>query len=173
MLYEVIFMKDLTQLENGELIDYVYTNIAGQHIRDNVKDWKEPGQLTNAVAKLKGPAKTTYLIGILNWQVMNGGFIQYYNNSYGQFAYETLTALKEINASGTHDLLKASLEIINPNGEKNSDFREFINKREYNIDTITENRLDKLDDKYYDLADTEDLEQLLGNYLKLRITELK
>jgi hypothetical protein len=166
-------MKDLTQLENGELIDFVYTDIAGQHIRDNVKDWKEPGQLTNAVDGLKGPAKTTYLIGILNKQIMNGGFIQYYDNSYGQFAYETLMALKEINASGTHDLLKASLEIINPNGKTNSDFRKLIITREYNIDTITEEKLDKLDDKYYNLADTEDLEQLLGNYLKLRIEELK
>lgn len=167
------FMKDLTKLENGELIDFVYTDIAGQHIRDNVKDWEEPGQLTNAVNKLSGPAKTTYLIGILNRQVMNGGFIQYYDNSYGQFAYETLTALEEINASRTYCLLKASLEIINPNGKANTDFKTFIIKREYDTGKITQDKLDKLDNKYYGLAGIEDLEHLLGNYLKSKLMELK
>ncbi len=166
-------MKDLSTLENQELIDFVYTDIAGKYIRDNVTDWTQPTQLTAAVDKLQGPTKTTYLIGILNMQVLNGGFIQYYDNSYGQFAYETLAALKEIKATMTHHLLKESLELINPDGKTNADFKEMIIKRTYKTDLIIEGKLDELDNKYYSLADTENTEKLLGDYLKERIAELK
>jgi hypothetical protein len=166
-------MKDLTTLGNGELIDFVYTDIAGKHIRDSVKDWTQPDHLTIAVNQLQGPTKTTYLIGILNQQVLNGGFIQYYDNRHGRFAYETLTALKEIKATKAHDLLRESLELINPKGKTNADFRELIINRDYETSKIIEDRLDELDTIYYSLADIEDLEQLLGDYLKLRIEELK
>ncbi len=166
-------MEDLSTLENHELIDFVYTDIAGKYILDNVTDWTQPTQLTAAVDKLQGPTKTTYLIGILNMQVLNGGFIQYYDNSYGQFAYETLDALKEIKATMTHDLLKESLELINPDGKRNADFKELVIKRKYKTDLIIEGKLDELDNKYYNLADTENTEKLLGDYLKERISELK
>jgi len=167
-------MKDLTILENGELIDFVYYDIAGKHIRDNVKDWTEPDQLTVAVDQLQGPVKTTYLIGVLNQQVMNGGFIQYYDNSFGRFAYETLDALKEIKATKTFDLLRESIELINPKGRTNADFKELIINRNYeNYYEILGDQLHALDSKYYELGDDENLDQLLGDYLKVRITELK
>jgi len=166
-------MKDLKVLDNGELIDFVYSEIAGKHIRDRVKDWTQPDQLSIAVDQLNGPVKTTYLIGVLNQQVLNGGFQQYYDNRYGRFAYETLTALKEIKAKNTHDLLRKSLELINPKGITNKDFRELIIKRNYETNTIIEDSLNELDNIYYSLSDMEDIEQLLGDYLKLRISELK
>lgn len=165
-------MKNLNKLKNGELIDFVYVDIAGKYIRGRVLDWTQPSQLATAVDQLKEPIKITYLICILNQQVLNGGFLQYYDNTYGQFGYETLNALKEIKATNTHDLLRQSLELINPKGMKDADFKKLIFSRNYEINRIIEDRLDELDGIYYSLADIEDLEQLLGDYLKLRIGEL-
>lgn len=166
-------MKELKDLTDGELVNWAYSDLAGQFIRDNVKDWTNREQLSSAVNKLSEPAKTIYLIGILNQQVMNGGFVQYYDNSYGRFAYETLEALKNVGAYKTFALLGRSLELINPDRKVGTDFMNLIIKRGYPTDAATEGKLNDLANEYYVLDDTEDLIKLLADYLRQRLTDLK
>ena len=51
--------------------------------------------------KLTEPEKTIYLCQVLEGEINNGGFGQFFYNSSGDFANETLSALKEISAMRT------------------------------------------------------------------------
>jgi uncharacterized protein YdiU (UPF0061 family) len=110
--------------------------------------------------------KTVYLATVVENQVMNGGFEQYYDNDYGIFAEETLKGLKKIGAELTHELLKTSLDILKKHNKTQSDLFEFITESKYWDNKEIEQVLDRLDDQYYNLEDKEDLTELLGNYLR-------
>ena len=89
-------MKTQKTLTNEELIDYVYFDIAGKYLNEKINDWSQTKMWYDTVFELSEPVRYTYVIGVLNMQVMNGGFEQYYDNDYGIFAEETLNGLKII-----------------------------------------------------------------------------
>jgi hypothetical protein len=159
-------MKTQETLTNEELIDYVYYDIAGKYLNEKIDDWSQTKKWYNTVFELSEPVRFTYCIGVLNMQVMNGGFEQYYDNDYGIFAEETLKGLKKIGAELTHELLKASLDILKKHNKTQSDLFEFITESKYWDNKEIEQVLDRLDDQYYNLEDKEDLTELLGNYLR-------
>jgi hypothetical protein len=165
---------NLVDFTNQELIDYVYTEIAGKKVRENVKDFSDFPRWRQVVNELPEQAARVYRIGILNLQVMNGGFIQYFDNGYGIFAYETLNDLKALQAKDTHQLLKEAVEIINKDNRTGEAFVNLILHRTFdvNYNSICE-QLDRLDNLYYGLEETEDMEELLGTYLRKHIGELK
>lgn len=163
---------DLYKFSNRELIDYVYAEIACKEFRQfedvfsNFYQWKQ------VVDEMQDPVATAYRMGILNMQVMNGGFISYFDNGYGVFAYETLSDLLKIHADKTHLLLMTSLQIVNRNSYTGNDFVDFIAGRKYDSFGGMNDHLEKLDDEYFALADIEDLEKLLGAYLRLNLDKL-
>jgi hypothetical protein len=159
-------MKTQETLTNEELIDYVYYVIAGKYLNEKIDDWSQAKKWYNTVFELSEPIRFTYCIGVLNMQVMNGGFEQYYDNDYGIFAEETLKGLKKIGAELTHELLKTSLDILKKHNKTQSDLFEFITESKYWDNKEIEQVLDRLDDQYYNLEDKEDLTELLGNYLR-------
>ena len=63
----------------------------GQKLWDKSKDDKD-------FESLNSIEKNILYIEMLEGQVNNGGFDQYFFNSSGEYAHETLTALKEIKA---------------------------------------------------------------------------
>ena len=164
-------MKTQEALTNQELIDYVYYDIAGKYLNEKIKDWSQTKMWYNSVFELSEPVRYTYGVGVLNTQVMNGGFGQYYDNDYGIFAMETLNGLETIGAELTFRLLKDSIEILKKYKEPNTDFFDFITRGSYWDNKEIEQVLDRLDDEYYDLDKKENLTELLGNYL--RYCELK
>ncbi len=58
-------------------------------------------------------AKDVYLVVILEKQVVNGGFHQYFSNRYGQFSYDTLESLERIGAELMENLLVKAIEVVN------------------------------------------------------------
>jgi len=159
-------MKNRETLTNEELIDYVYLDIAGKFLNEKIEDWSQTKQWYNTVFELSEPVRFTYCIGVLNMQVMNGGFEQYYDNDYGIFAEETLKGLKKIGAELTYELLKSSLDILIKHNRTQSDLFEFITESKYWGNKEIEEVLARLDDQYQNLEDKEDLTELLGNYLR-------
>jgi hypothetical protein len=112
--------------------------------------------------------KFTYLVVVLQNQVFNGGFHQYFLNGYGQFAQETIIALLEIGAHQRSKLLEEAYKIINYENHLPEIFREKIISKE--LKSLVESYdlfdiLDELDKKYYDINDEEIIE-LLGIYLE-------
>ena len=158
-------MKDHKTLTNEELINYVY-DIAGKYLREKIKDWSQTKKWYEIVFELSEPVRYTYGIGVLNMQVINGGFEQYYDNDFGIFAEETLKGLKVIGADLTFELLKSSLDILKKHKEPQTDLFDFITDSKYWDNKEIEQVLDRLDTQYYNLEDKEDLTELLGNYLR-------
>ncbi|AKA36003.1 hypothetical protein VC82_2424 [Flagellimonas lutaonensis] len=159
-------MKTQETLTNEELIDYVYYDIAGKYLNEKINDWSQTKLWYNTVLELSEPVRYTYGIGVLNMQVMNGGFEQYYDNDYGIFAEETLNGLKKIGAELTFELLKSSVEIMKKHKEPKMDLFDFITESKYWENKEIEQVLDRVTEEYWNLEDKENLTELLGNYLR-------
>lgn len=111
-----------------------------------------------------------YTIVVFHQQVFNGGFHQYFFNSYGQFAYLTVEHLKLIKAFKTLSILERAISQVNIEELSINEFRAKIFSRELNrIADFDEELCDFLEllDNEYDNLD-EDLEQLLVDYLESR-----
>lgn len=111
--------------------------------------------------------QVTYLTVVLENQVLNGGFHQYFVNSYGQFAKETIEALIEIGAFKKSNLLEKALNVVQDKDMNDEDFRKaLVNKKlkKLFIDDDLFAPLEELDDIYYEIED-EDIADLLGDYL--------
>lgn len=111
-----------------------------------------------------------YLVVLLHNQIFNGGFRQYLVNCYGQFANETINALKIIGALKKAELLKEALKIVNEKNSSDTVFRRQLLNKEiaqlFSNDSLLA-PLDKIDNAYY-TYESEDLEKLLGHYLGSR-----
>ena len=59
---------------------------------------------------LTEPQKIFYFNQNLEREINNGGFDQYFNNSSGDFTYETLTSLRAIGANKTSDILQQAID---------------------------------------------------------------
>ncbi len=154
-------------LTDKELIKFVFNDLAGQMIRENVPDFSDTNQWKKVVAEMSIPVATTYRIGILNSQIMNGGVIQYFDNGYGIFALETIEDLNRIGAFLTKKILDDCLNILNPKNYKAERFIKYITNREYEIyESNIQDELDELDKKYYKLNEKENLEDLIGSFLR-------
>jgi hypothetical protein len=159
---------DLTNFTDEQLIQRYY-DLAGEKLRLRMIDWTDGKKWKEIVSGLAKSVQLVYRIGILNMQVMNGGFLQYFDNRYGIFAYQTLDDLKLVGAIETEKILAQALLIINPNDYKNDRFFDYIFLHKYNpdweriADTFDEQQLDN---KYYELDRKENLELLIAAYLR-------
>lgn len=108
-----------------------------------------------------------YTISVLHQQVYNGGFHQYFFNSYGQFAYATLNNLILVKAYTTSELLRNAIQIVNYENWSIEDFRQKIYERQIKkiveFDRVLGEKLDLLDGKYY--YSNENLELLILKYV--------
>ncbi|MXS71927.1 DUF4375 domain-containing protein [Flavobacteriaceae bacterium W22] len=123
------------------------------------------------VINLSNDQQITYLTSILENQVLNGGFHQYFTNSYGQFSKETIDALIEIGAFKKSNLLDKALKIVQDKNMPDVEFRKgLMNKtlKQLFIDDDLFDPLEELDDIYYNIED-EDIADLLGKYLNKKI----
>lgn len=149
-------------ITNRELIDKIY-DLAGEQLRKEIEDWSNWKEWLDCVNNLDEKKRMVYMIGVLHQQVFNGGFIQYFDNGYGIFAYETLKFLKIINALESAKLFENALSLVNEKNLPENQFQAFIANSI--VDDKHGDELDKLDDQYYTL-ESEDLEHILGNYLR-------
>ncbi len=153
-------------MNNQELIEKFYLQ-STEGIKD---EWfvSDIPYWYSYVVNLPKHLQTTYLTVILESQVFNGGFDQYFANGYGQFARETIEALIEIGAFKKSNLLENAFNLINDDSISDEEFRkELLNKTLKKL--FKEENLNgpfiKLDDIYYDIED-ENIGDLLADYLR-------
>ena len=103
------------------------------------------------ITKLNPVERVIYLISEFEAEVNNGGFDQYFINSSGKYASETIECLKKIEAFHTAGLLKEAIETI-ATAKSEEDLAEI------------EGKLDKLDDRFYKYEDN--LSELQVKYIK-------
>lgn len=153
-------------MENNLVIGQVYQ----EAVKNLNPTWfEEPKDMVwyEYIVSLPEPFQITYMIVVLDQQVFNGGFDQYFSNLYGQFAYETVSHLKKINAYQTALLLEKALLIINDSNYDPETFRERLLSREIQQPFNNQKSLaalNDLDNMYYDSS--ENVEELLSIYLK-------
>jgi hypothetical protein len=100
----------------------------------------------------------------MNQTVTNGGFVEFYEKSMGIFAPEMIYVLNEIKATATAEIISSSLPVINPKGLLDDAYKEFVFK--IKLSEQQKSALFSQDLRYDQLQDHENLEDLLGEYLR-------
>jgi len=110
--------------------------------------------------------KTFIYVDVLEHNVTNGGFIQFFFNSSGQFAHEVFHAYMEIKAEKTIDILTEAIHLFpEVPVPKNLRIRqEILMKKDSNIDLW-----DALDTEFYNCED--DIIQLTLNYVRKNLSQ--
>jgi hypothetical protein len=120
------------------------------------------------IVNLPSKEQITYTVIVLNEQVLNGGFHQYFFNPYGMFAYMTIENLRIIEAFDVADILERAVSTVNEEELSNDDYRDNIFNRKFSkivdFDDDLFSALSHLDDEYSEV--NENLEELLVNYLR-------
>jgi hypothetical protein len=65
---------------------------------------------------LTGPQRAYYCVAMLQAEVNNGGFAQYFFNPFGNHARDALKALEELGATATADLLREAMSRFGKQG---------------------------------------------------------
>jgi len=105
-----------------------------------------------------------YIIWVLEAEVNNGGYNQFYSNSSGQFYKELPQALRLVGATGFADLTQRANDLFekeNENITKHQDGTiEGFSK------SYEDNPLNDLDTEFYELYETEKLMQIQVDYIR-------
>lgn len=153
----------MEKISNRALISRLYSS-AEQYLEDAKFDMENWSEWYEAVQGLTTPEKMVYVIVKLNQTVTNGGFVEFYESSFGVFAPEIIHVLTEIKAVSTSEIVANSLPIANPTGLLDDTYKALV----FNIELTEEQRVQMYaqDIGYDQLQDQENLEDLLGNYLQ-------
>jgi hypothetical protein len=111
---------------------------------------------------LTEPQKLFYYIQCLEREVNNGGFNQYFINSSGKFAHQTIQSLKRIGANTTADILQKAIDQF-PDKKVPQD-RDERNELVEQIEATANEVWNELDQQFYQYAD--DLNTLNLHYVK-------
>jgi len=115
------------------------------------------------IAALSPGARTLYLVQVLGGEVLNGGFEQYFSNSSGEYAHETLAALQEVGASQAAKLLEQAIAAF-PGGQVPT---QRLARYEA-LQKVNAEVLEALDTAYYRLEKTtgEDLSERILAFMR-------
>jgi len=140
------------------IIDY----ILDYKIKNNYE--KEYEIITN----LSNGFQYIYLTWILEAEVNNGGFNQYFYNTSTKFTKEVLIALKALNANEFYKITNQAIELFN----KVYEIHKKANKDgtlEAFLSTYEDSNLDTLDDEFYKYP--ENLSELRIKYIRTHVEE--
>jgi len=153
----------MENISNRALISRLYSS-AEQQLEDADFSTESWSQWYEVVQRLTDPEKMVYVIVKLNQSVTNGGFAEFYENSFGIFAPEIIHVLNEINAVASAEIVASSLPVVNPTGLLDEAYKALV----FNIQLSEEQRgaLHTHDIRYDQLHGHENLEDLMGAYLQ-------
>ena len=130
--------------------------------------WKKTEVLDN-FENLTEVEKTFIYVEMLEAEINNGGFDQYFYNTSGDYYSESLQAYKTIGAHKTVKIIEEAFKIfpVNPipkDNEKRQDILE-------NVDEETSKKWNLLEDKFYEYE--ENISGLLLEFVKKNKSEFK
>lgn len=130
--------------------------------------WKKT-ELFDDFENLNEAEKTFLYVEILETEINNGGFDQYFFNSSGNYSQETLEALKKIGAIKTAKIVEEAYSYFpeSPIPKNNEKRREILE----NIDAQTTEKWIELEDAFY--LYQENIGSLVLEYVKNNKNEFK
>lgn len=151
-----------------EIIERTYAEavkglVADESILSDFERWN------NYCLDLPRKEYVTYTISVFDWQVKNGGFHQYFFNSYGLFCFYAVENLREVKCMKHADLLQKAISVIYDNSEPREVFiRNLFNRKVHLINTFDENIFQKfrpLEEEYYQIEEDNEIYNKLEGYL--------
>ena len=147
---------------DDKLLQLVFDNLS----QKNSEDYENEFATVMSWNKSK---QAIYMIWALESEVNNGGYNQFYFNSSGQFYKYLPDALKLVGANKYSELMKRANETFakeNPKITQHQDGTiEGFSK------SYEDNPLNKFDDEFYKLYETENLQQLQVDFIRKHKTE--
>jgi hypothetical protein len=130
--------------------------------------WKKT-EASDNFKDLTEAEKTFVYVEMLEAEINNGGFDQYFFNSSGDYSYESLEAYKKIGANKTAKIIEEAYKEfpLSPIPKDNDKRREILEK----IDAKTSEKWNELEDKFYEYE--ENIGGLLLEYVKKNRSEFK
>ncbi len=127
--------------------------------------WKKTEKGDDSFSKLTEPEKVFIYVDMLEGQVNNGGFDQFFFNSSGDYTHEILSAYEKIKAYKTVALIATAIKAfpVSPVPKDTETRREIMQ----NLNEDTTKVWDDLDDKFYEYEDN--IAGLLIDYIKQHI----
>jgi len=138
------------------MIEEVIQGNYSEAVKDIKDQWllePDSNEWYKHILSLPPHLQTVYTIVILENQLVNGGFYQYYSNLYGQFTAMTIAHLNRIGLPKKAKILRKAFSVIKEDDLSEDLFRDkLVNGQLENIFTAkaTYEQLDKLDDQYFD-----------------------
>lgn len=147
----VLKAQDIDEAEDERLVEMVFDHLNLKINNDYQNELKIVGALTPA-------QQAIYHIWWMEAEVNNGGFIQYFDNSSGQFAAFLPDSLRLINATQYADLaLRANLRF--------QEFQKNLAEGKASEDDWFESMND-LDTEFYASYDSESLSELQAKFIR-------
>jgi hypothetical protein len=160
-IYIKLTTKIINNAKDSELLQMVFDNLSKK-----ITDHKNEYQMVLTFSKAQ---QAIYTIWCLEAEVNNGGFNQYYFNSSRQFAPLTPDALQLVGAHQFAELADTANHIF---------VEEYTKITEHQDGTLEgfsksykDNPLNKLDEKFFALYKTEDLQQLQVDFIRRNTTD--
>lgn len=161
---QIITKKELEEMISNN-IDYDY------EIFIKICDFIEHGKVS--LLELPKMYQIIYSTCVIEGEICNGGFYQYYSNSTAQEFNEIgIECFAMIGAQKTSNLLKEVFEkIIEQSSTFKADYKIIGIQNAFNKanDKMNEIRIEEYDDKFFELLDIENFKELRLKYIKSNI----
>ena len=156
-VYEKLTQEIIDSTMDDDLVQVVFDNLISKLPEDYTKECE-------IVSDWNQARKTIYFIWLLEAEVNNGGFNQFYFNPSGQFYNFIPEALLKVNAKLFADLTEKANKVYESENEK------ITEKQDGTLEGFSEsyenNPLNSFDDEFYNLYEKEDLMKLQVEYIR-------
>jgi len=148
--------KELTEqiidsIPDDNLLQVVFDNLSEKQSTDHEKEYE-------TVMSWNKSRQAIYMIWVLEAEVNNGGYNQFYFNSSAQFYKHLPDALKLVGANKFADLTNRANETFEKENSKITQHQDGTS--EGFSKSYDDNPLNKCDDEFYELYQTENLQQI-------------
>lgn len=161
-IHKKLTSQIIDKTPDQDLLQVVFDNLSEKQPTDYKKEYE-------TVMSWNKSRQAIYMIWLLEAEVNNGGYNQFYFNSSGKFYKHLPEALKFVGANKFADLTKQANETFLSENSKITEHQDGTLtgfSKSYN-----DNPLNKFDNQFYDLYKTEDLQQIQVNFIRNNKTE--
>ena len=159
-----VTLENIGKLSDDDLEGAITAQVLGK-VNYNAPTEKEK------IAGMSDGEKIVYLTTTLEGEVYNGGFHQYFCNTNGELAVDTVEAYTKIGAKKHAELMAKAIELA----AKEEGLRESIKTSKDQlkafVSSYKETKLEKLDDIFYDLEEKEEPRTLRVAYIRKHASE--
>lgn len=157
VIHKELTIDIIDSYSDEDLLWVVFDNLSQNHANDSENEYE-------TVMSWNKAKQAIYMIWELEMEVNNGGFNQFYFNSSGKFYKHLPDALILVGANKYANLCKQANETFEKENPKITQHQD--GTIEGFSKSYENNPLNKFDDEFYDLYESEDLEQLQVDFIR-------